>query len=142
MTTITKLLSQSMRPLVIAHRGASHYHHENTMEAFEAAVDMQAEMMEFDVHRTNDGVLVVHHDPDIGGDLISKMFHEVVSKKTSDSGYEIPTLETVLQYCKDKVPVDIELKENGYEEQVLDTVLDILKPLVKIFLKYIHFFKR
>ena len=49
------------RPVVIAHRGASHYYHQNTMEAFEAAVDMQAEMMEFDVRRTCDNVLVVHH---------------------------------------------------------------------------------
>ena len=114
------------RPAIIAHRGASHYYHENTMEAFEAAVDMRAEMLEFDVHRTADGVLVVHHDSDIGGTLISEMFHEEVCMKASDSGYEIPTLAAVLQYCSKKIPVDIELKEGGYEEQALTQILGVL----------------
>ncbi len=127
MLTIDQIMrSERPKPLIIAHRGASHYHHENTMEAFVEAVDMGAEMMEFDVLRTQDGVLVVHHDPDIGGTLISEMFHEEICKKASDSGYEIPTLAAVLQYCSEKILVDIELKEGGYEEQALAEILGVL----------------
>ena len=73
MRTIDEIISGSKpRPVVIAHRGASHYYHENTMEAFEAAVDMSAEMIEFDVRRTFDGVLVVHHDSDFAGSEINR----------------------------------------------------------------------
>lgn len=50
---------------VIAHRGASAYAPENTLKAFELAVEMGARDFEFDVHRTRDGVLVVHHDYDL-----------------------------------------------------------------------------
>ena len=48
--------------LVIAHRGASAYAPENTMPAFELAVRQGADMLELDVQRTADGVLVVFHD--------------------------------------------------------------------------------
>ena len=50
---------------VIAHRGASAYAPENTLKAFELAVAMGSRDFEFDVHRTRDGVLVVHHDYDL-----------------------------------------------------------------------------
>jgi glycerophosphoryl diester phosphodiesterase len=48
--------------LVIAHRGASAYAPENTIPAFELAVRQGADMLELDVQRTADGVLVVFHD--------------------------------------------------------------------------------
>ncbi|MCX5785968.1 MAG: glycerophosphodiester phosphodiesterase family protein [Elusimicrobia bacterium] len=50
---------------IIAHRGASGYAPENTLAAFELAVKMGASYFEFDVHRTRDGILVVHHDFDL-----------------------------------------------------------------------------
>ncbi len=50
---------------VIAHRGASGYAPENTLKSFRLAVEMGAVDHEFDVHRTRDGVLVVHHDFDL-----------------------------------------------------------------------------
>ena len=53
--------------LVIAHRGASgraapSAPAENTLEAFEAAIALGADMIELDVRRTRDGHLVVFHD--------------------------------------------------------------------------------
>lgn len=48
--------------LVIAHRGASAYAPENTMAAFDLAVRQRADMLELDVQRSSDGVLVVFHD--------------------------------------------------------------------------------
>lgn len=47
---------------IISHRGASAYAPENTVKAFKLAVEMGSRDFEFDVHRTRDGVLVVHHD--------------------------------------------------------------------------------
>ena len=51
---------------IIAHRGASAYAPENTLEAFELAVKMGADGVELDVHMTRDGELVVAHDEEIG----------------------------------------------------------------------------
>ncbi len=48
--------------LVIAHRGASAYAPENTLPAFELALRQGADMIELDVQRSADGVLVVFHD--------------------------------------------------------------------------------
>lgn len=49
-------------PLVIAHRGASAYAPENTLAAFQLAHTQGADMLELDVRRSADGVLVVFHD--------------------------------------------------------------------------------
>ena len=55
------------RPLVIGHRGASHQAPENTIEAFTLAHRLGADGIELDVHRSADGVLVVHHDAVLDG---------------------------------------------------------------------------
>ena len=47
---------------VIAHRGASAYAPENTLAAFELAAQQGADMIELDVQRSADGVLVIFHD--------------------------------------------------------------------------------
>ena len=46
-----------------AHRGASAELPENTMPAFERAVEIGVDALETDVHVTRDGRLVVSHDP-------------------------------------------------------------------------------
>ena len=48
---------------VIAHRGASWHEPENTLPAFERAIALGADFVEFDVHAARDGALVVCHDP-------------------------------------------------------------------------------
>jgi glycerophosphoryl diester phosphodiesterase len=50
------------RPRVAAHRGASAQFPENTLAAFNAALESGADAIEFDVHATADGELVVVHD--------------------------------------------------------------------------------
>ena len=57
------LLTTPGLPLVIAHRGASAYAPENTIEAFALGLEMGAEALEMDVRLTSDGHVVVHHDP-------------------------------------------------------------------------------
>jgi glycerophosphoryl diester phosphodiesterase len=52
-------------PRVIAHRGASGEHPENTLVAFRAAAEAGAPYFELDVHMTRDGVIVVSHDAEL-----------------------------------------------------------------------------
>jgi glycerophosphoryl diester phosphodiesterase len=55
-------LLESARPLVIAHRGFSHFAPENTLPAFQLGVKAGADLVELDYHHTKDGVPVVIHD--------------------------------------------------------------------------------
>jgi glycerophosphoryl diester phosphodiesterase len=55
--------------LVIAHRGACWELPENTLAAFERAIEVEADFVELDVHAASDGALVVCHDRPAGGEL-------------------------------------------------------------------------
>lgn len=52
-------------PIVIAHRGASGYLPEETLEAYKKAIDLGADVLEFDLISTKDGVLIARHDPNL-----------------------------------------------------------------------------
>ena len=60
------------RPLIIAHRGASGLKPENTLAAFQRAIELGADGIEFDIHSTSDDVIVVHHDYRISSDWARK----------------------------------------------------------------------
>lgn len=52
-------------PLVVAHRGASGYLPEETLEAYARAIELGADVIEMDLLSTKDGVLVTRHDPNL-----------------------------------------------------------------------------
>jgi glycerophosphoryl diester phosphodiesterase len=79
-------------PLVIAHRGASWDEPENTLPALRRAIELGADYVEFDVHATRDGRLVVVHD-----------------RPRSSGAY--PTLEEVLEVTAGRIGVMVELKQ-------------------------------
>ena len=57
--------SEQGAPLVIAHRGASAQRAENTLPAYELAVELQADMIEIDLHITRDGEIAIRHDAEL-----------------------------------------------------------------------------
>lgn len=59
-------------PQVVAHRGSSAAHPENSWAAFKAAVAERADVIECDVQGTRDGVLVIRHDLRIGQSLVAE----------------------------------------------------------------------
>lgn len=99
------------RPLVLAHRGASHRAPENTIAAFALAVELGADGVELDVRRTADDVLVVHHDPDhpAVGPLVARDFADLRA-----AAPEVPTLEEALDVLEGHV-VNIEVKCSSWE---------------------------
>ena len=52
-------------PLIVAHRGASGYLPEETLEAYVRAIELGADVIEMDLLSTRDGVLVARHDPNL-----------------------------------------------------------------------------
>lgn len=120
--------------LIVAHRGdhslrPDHYKaHENTLEAAGYAIDDGADMVEFDVRRTREGELIVHHDEAIGGDPISEMDFGQALGRASAEGYLLPRLTEMLAFAKGRIRLDVEIKETGYEEEILRTVCEYLSP--------------
>ena len=94
---------------MVAHRGASIEQPENTVEAFEAAIDAGADAVEFDVRMTAEGHAVVMHDPDVsrttdGTGLVSEMTLEEIRK------LGVPTLEEALRCLAGRAGADVEIK--------------------------------
>ena len=74
-----------MRPLIIAHRGASGYRPEHTLEAYRLAVEMGADFIEPDLVSTKDGVLIARHENEIGGTTdVADRFPDRKRTKTVD----------------------------------------------------------
>jgi glycerophosphoryl diester phosphodiesterase len=95
--------------LVIAHRGASKAFRENTLAAFQGALEMGADWVELDVRRTKCGSTVVHHDATLDdGRLIRDL-------KVDELPPHVSTLEAVIDACGD-LGVNIEIKNEPEDE--------------------------
>jgi glycerophosphoryl diester phosphodiesterase len=89
---------------IVAHRGASQEAPENTLAAFARAIEIGADMLEFDVRRASDGRLVISHDR---------------VRKTARPA----TLEDTLRLAQGRIQLDVELKETGCERDALRLLL-------------------
>lgn len=68
-------------PLVIAHRGASGYLPEETLEAYVRAIELGADVIEMDLISTKDGVLMTRHDPNLAFSTDVAQHPEFASRK-------------------------------------------------------------
>ena len=78
-----------MKIQVVGHRGASGYAPETTIESYRMAIQMGADYVETDVHRSRDGVLVAIHEAEITRTTNGKGFvadHTLAELKTLDAG--------------------------------------------------------
>lgn len=115
------------RPRVIAHRGFSAEAPENTMAAIQKAIDLGADMVEFDVLLSRDGAVVVIHDEDLerttdGEGLVAEHDLDHLQKLDAGSwfgknsagetfrGEPIPTLDEVLTSTRGRILVNVEIK--------------------------------
>ncbi|WP_297788593.1 glycerophosphodiester phosphodiesterase [uncultured Anaerococcus sp.] len=111
--------------LNIAHRGFKGSYPENTMLAFRKAVEVGADGVEFDVHLTKDGHLVIIHDENLirtcGVDVLVKDL-SLAELKKYDAAFayeayheEIPSLREYFAYAKDlDLVTNIEIKNGLY----------------------------
>ena len=124
---------------IFAHRGASAYAPENTLEAFRLAMEQGADGIELDVQLTKDGELVVIHDETIdrvsnGKGAVRDYTQEELKSFSVSNHFEqypdvkIPTLREVLELVKPgHMEINIELKTGIFwypeiEKKVLDLV--------------------
>jgi len=115
----------NQKVLTIAHRGACSRFPENSRSSFLEALRLGADMVEFDVHRTKDGHLVVIHDNKIDrtsngkGKVTKKSLEEL--KNYSFGEEKILTLREALETLQEKCNILVELKDSmkGYEHLAL-----------------------
>ncbi len=89
------------RPLVIAQRGGAALAPENTLAAFRRAIELDVDMLEMDVQRSADGVLVVIHDTTVdrttdGRGRVGELTLAELRRLNAGNGEPIPTLDEVL----------------------------------------------
>ncbi|MBP4139551.1 glycerophosphodiester phosphodiesterase [Flavobacterium geliluteum] len=117
--------------LKIAHRGAKGYEPENTLKAFQKALDLNADGVELDVHLSADGHLMVFHDETIdrmtnGKGLVNALSLSELKSFLIDGQYEIPTLNEVLDLVNKKGMINIELKNFETSEKVVALIEDYI----------------
>lgn len=129
-----------MKPLIIAHRGASGNAPENTIAAFLEAKKQQSDGIEMDVHLTADNIPVVIHDETINrttngnGYIKDYTYSELkqfdAGKYFSNKfiGASIPSLNNVLKLASNFKIINIELKTNKIKyDNIEEIILDIIK---------------
>ena len=125
-------------PLIMAHRGYSARAPENTLPAFEKAIEAGCTAAELDVQMTKDGVIVVLHDSNLRRTAgVDKNIWDVTYDEIKDldngsffsreyAGVTIPTLDQVLKLCKDRLYLNIEIKRTGHDEGITEKVIDLI----------------
>jgi glycerophosphoryl diester phosphodiesterase len=113
---------------VIAHRGYSGKYPENTLLAFEKAIEIGADYIELDVHRSADGKILVIHDAwtaRVGDSSINveTAKWEDIQKISLKMDQKIPLLEDVFKLCKGKIGVQIEIKQPGLAKDVYELIM-------------------
>ncbi|WET04809.1 glycerophosphodiester phosphodiesterase family protein [Flavobacterium sp. YJ01] len=113
-----------MNVLKIAHRGAKAYEPENTLQAFQKALDLNSDGIELDVHLSADEYIIVIHDETIdrtanGKGLVNDFTLAELKSFLIDGKYQIPTLNEVFDLVDKKCLINIELKGLGTAPKVV-----------------------
>jgi glycerophosphoryl diester phosphodiesterase len=119
---------------VISHRGEHLHHPENTMPAFQAAIDAGADYFELDVRTTSDGKFVLMHDSTLdrttngSGEVHEHTFDEIraldagVKFGPSFAGTKVPTLDEAFDLAHGKINVYVDTKYAD-PQQLVDTIV-------------------
>jgi glycerophosphoryl diester phosphodiesterase len=111
--------------LIIAHRGASNLAPENSLKAFRKAIELGADYIEFDIHKSKDGKIIIMHDANIfrmtgkSGIIKNMTFEELKNLEVGD-GEKIPTLFMLIKLAKGKIALNCEIKVKGLEEKLVE----------------------
>ncbi|MFX1442568.1 MAG: glycerophosphodiester phosphodiesterase [Promethearchaeota archaeon] len=116
---------------IIGHRGANSIAPENTLKAFQKAIELGADCVEFDVHESKDGKIVVMHDEDIFRTTGQK-FHGLIKDMTLEElrtldcgeGEKIPTFKELISLTKGKIGLNCEIKAEGIAKKIVAIMKD------------------
>ena len=121
---------------IVAHRGVATEYPENTIPAFQRAIELGADAVELDVRLTKDKIPVVYHYyyldkiTSLHGPIFNYTYQQLsqarfLNVKTSADSLKIPTLVEVLETIGGKIGLEIEIK--GPEPEAALLIGDVLR---------------
>lgn len=130
----------SKEPLIIAHRGASGYEPENTLRAFNLALQMGAPVIELDVFCCKSGQVVVIHDETVdrttnGTGAVADLTWDQLKMFDAGKGEHIPLLSQVLDLVNKRAVINIEIKD----VRAAKPVAELIQEYVQKGWSYDHF---
>lgn len=140
------MFPQNIDTQIVAHRAGGDTAPENTVSGIRSACSLNASGAEIDIQRTSDGHYIVNHDDTferVAG--VNKKPSEMTLgeiKKLNVDGEPVATLEEMLEACRDKLTLFVELKGETADERMADDAVKIIKNMgmekqaVLISLKY------
>ncbi|MFC2159034.1 glycerophosphodiester phosphodiesterase [Acidobacteriota bacterium] len=126
-------------PEITAHRGASAYTPENTLIAYQTAMDMGADRAELDVWLSKDGEVVLMHDEELlkttGAEgMVWELTLDELKKLEAGAwfsekfrGETIPTLREVIHLVRGEMKLNIEVKTSQPEPRIAQKVVDLVR---------------
>lgn len=113
--------------IVAAHRGDWRNFPENSLEAIESAIRMGVDVVELDVQRTKDGVLILMHDATLnrtttGKGKVAEVMMDSIAKLKLKNGcairtiHKVPTLEEALLLAKGKIMINLDKADRFFDE--------------------------
>ncbi len=120
-------MKQTFGVSIHAHRGFSAKYPENTLLAFEKAIEAKADYIELDVHASSDHHVVVIHDRTtirVSSQKLNveKSTLEQIQGIKLKGDQKIPTLREVCRLCKGRIGINIEIKQKGITSLINDIV--------------------
>jgi len=127
---LEQLLHNPQYVLVVAHRGDWRNHPENSLPAIESCIRQGLDMVEIDLQRTKDGVLILMHDHTLDrttnghGRVDEHTYQEIAELRLKamhsacETRNHVPTLQEALELCKGRILVNIDKGYQYYEEVV------------------------
>ena len=114
--------------LIGAHRGAMCYAPENSLPAFEIAIDQGTYRIECDIRRTSDGELILMHDATLdrttnGLGTVAEMTLSEIRKFKCEGDVAIPTFREALRFAKGRVKLLVELNDSDIAKQVIEEII-------------------
>ncbi|HSX15371.1 MAG TPA: glycerophosphodiester phosphodiesterase [Candidatus Saccharimonadales bacterium] len=105
---------------IIGHRGAKGLEPENTLRSFKKALEHHVDQLELDLRATRDGVVVVHHDPEVrdpAGNRLTIKAHTLAQLRDHKS--DLLTFEELLAAVKPSVHLLVEIKPREPTGQII-----------------------
>lgn len=107
---------------IAAHRGSvGAGARENTLESFNRAIALGADVIELDVRRLANDVLMVFHDAEVDSRPLRTLTRNELDRLVPDRA--VPSLAEVVEALAGRVQLDVELKDRGSERAAIDTLI-------------------
>jgi glycerophosphoryl diester phosphodiesterase len=112
---------------IIGHRGAFGYEPENTLKSINQAIQLGADMVEFDVYALPTGEIILMHDSSVdrttnGKGPLRHLAFDVLRQLDAGKGERVPTLQEAVDLVDKRVPIIIEIKNTGSSAAVATVI--------------------